>query len=338
MNFLSFSAQLDQLRIQNVETRGFRFAKSTKSNVLSHIRQWLYYALYFKITVLPASPENLSLFMELMSRTCGYDHCKSVLGSVKYLHGATSHDFPSNNFGLEETLQGIKRKKAGTPNRVLPIDPVILRRMYQHINVQKPADLSLWCGFLIAFFCLFRKANVCPKDSKFDPACVLTRGDIVIDEEEEIVLVFVNFSKTNQYMKNSHVIPIPKNRDPALDLYTHLKRLYTLVKVDDDAPALSYSSKHFIGHRVFTSKLKMLLTKSGLDPAMYSGHSFRRGGASYLYSIGGSTLMVQVLGDWSSQVFTRYLLLSLDDRLDAQHLISKNINETVGLDSLPVQR
>ena len=286
--------------------------------------------------MLPASAENLSLFMELMSKTCGYDHCKNVLSSIKYMHCATSHTFPSNDFGLEETLQGLKRKKAGTPNRVLPIDPVILRRMYRHINIQKPADLSLWCGFFIAFFCLFWKANVCPKDAKFDPACVLTRGDIVIDDEDKNVLIFVNFSKTNQYMKNFHVIPIPKNEDPAMDLFTHLKRLFTLVKADDDAPALSYTPNHFISHKVFTAKLKTLLAKAGLDPSLYSGHSFRRGGASFLYSVGGSTLMVQVLGDWASQVFTRYLLLSLDDRLDAQNLISKNIDNTVGCDQLPV--
>jgi hypothetical protein len=324
------SAYLDQLKSQNVETRGFRFAKSTKSNVLSHIRQWLYFTTYFNKPVLPASAVDLSLFMELMSKTCGYDHCKSVLSSIKYLHSATDQVFPSNNFGLEETLQGLKRRKAGTPKRVVPIDPVILRRMFHHVNLQKLQDLSLWCGFLIAFFCLFRKANVCP-----DPACVLTRGDIMIDEEGKNVLIFVNFSKTNQYKKNFHVIPIPHNSDPALDLYTHLKSLFTLVQVEDDAPALSYGPKNFIAHRVFTTRLTTLLSKAGFDPTLYSGHSFRRRGASYLYSIGGTTLMVQVLGDWASRVFTRYLLLSLDDRLDAQNLISRNINATVGQDILP---
>ena len=68
---------------------------------------------------------------------------------------------------------------------------------------------------------------MCPKDANFDPACVLTRGDIFIDHKEKMVLIFVNFSKTNQFMKNFHVIPIPKNMDPALDLYTHLSRLFT---------------------------------------------------------------------------------------------------------------
>ena len=83
-------------------------------------------------------------------------------------------------------------------------------------------------------------------------------------------------------------------------------------------------------------KLKQLLTKAGLDPSSFSGHSFRRGGASYLYSIGGTTLMVQVLGDWASQVFTRYLHLSLEDRLEAQELIADSINNTIGTTALPL--
>ena len=321
---------MDQLRQQNVRTQGFRFAKSTRTNVLSQIRQWLYFCIYFQVSMLPASPQNLCLFMELMSNSSGYRHCKNVLSGVKFLHGATGHDFPGDNFLLETTMQGLKRRLAGTPKQVLPVDPVLLRRMYQFIDVRKPVDLAAWCGFLLAFYCLFRKANLCPTESTDNPSMVLKRSDIKIDEELQTVLVYVNFSKTNQYMLRSHVIPIPRNTDPALDLYSHIKLLYSKVKTNPDSPALSFSKNGFINHRTFTDKLKLLIKKAGLDPALYSGHSFRRGGASYLYSVGGSTLMVQVLGEWSSQIYTRYLSLSVEDRLEAQQLIATNINSTVG--------
>lgn len=268
--------------------------------------------------------------MELMGNTSGYQHCKNVLSGVKFLHGATDNSFPENDFLLETTLQGLKRKLAGTPKQVLPVDPAVLRRMYQFVDTRKLSDLSAWCGFLLAFFCLFRKANLCPKDSDNNPAMVLKRGDVEIDEELGQVLVYVNFSKTNQFMRRSHVIPIPRNSDPALDLYSHLRALFNRVESSPESPVLSYSKTQYINHRTFTEKLKMLIKKAGLDPALYSGHSFRRGGASYLYSIGGTTLMVQVLGDWSSQIFTRYLSLSLEDRLEAQELIANNINRTVG--------
>ena len=243
------------------------------------------------------------MFMELMSNTSTYGHCKNVLSSVKYIHTAMGHEFPTNNFGLEATLQGIKRRLKGTPLFVLPIDPTILRRMYKHINIEKVQDLSLWCSILVAFYCLFRKANVVPKDSDFDPDCVLKRSDVVIDNESRNILIYVNFSKTNQYQRSFHVIPIPANDDPALDLFRHMKKLFSTVTVPESSPAFMFSNSSYINYRSFTTRLKTLLAKAGLEPALYSGHSFRRGGASHLYGIGGSTLMVQVLGDLRSQIY-----------------------------------
>ena len=278
---------------------------------------------------------DICLFLELMSNSSGFGHIKNVLGGLRYLHHALGFDFPTESVRIEDTLQGLKRKLKGTPKQVLPINPVILRRMYKFVNIKQTRDLALWCGFLVAFYTLFRKANVCPKELLYDPETVLTRGDVIIDNENERVLIFVNFSKTNQFQKSCHVIPIPKNVDPCLDLFRHLGSLFRKVKAEDDAPALSFSPTSFVTHKTFTERLKKLLSQSGLEPSLFSGHSFRRGGASYLYSVGGSTLMVQVLGSWSSQIFTRYIYLSVEDRLAAQNLIMENINKTVGSVELP---
>jgi hypothetical protein len=286
---------------------------------------------------MPASAVDLSLFLELLSKTSGYGHIKNVVGGVRYLHHTTGHKFPTESIWLEDTLQGLKRKLKGTPKQVLPIDPVILRRMFPFVNMRSNADIAMWVGCLLAFFTLFRKANLCPRDQKFDPGTVLTRDDVVLDTEGQRVLVFVNFSKTNQFSHRQHCIPIPRNEDPALDLYRYVELLYSRVKTHEDSPAMSYSPTSFITHRTFTTKLKSWLCKAGLDPALFSGHSFRRGGASYLYSIGGSTLMVQVMGDWRSQVFTRYLYLTMDDRQSAQSLIQSSINRTVGYTALPAE-
>ena len=146
-------------------------------------------------------------------------------------------------------MQGLKRRWAGTPKQVLPVDPVLLRRMYRFVDIRSSSDLAAWCGFLLAFYCLFRKANLCPKDEASNPSVVLKRSDIKIDEELQTVLVYVNFSKTNQYMPRSHTIPIPRHRDPALDLYSHIKLLFNMVKSSPDSPALSFSARKFINHR-----------------------------------------------------------------------------------------
>ena len=260
--------------------------------------------------------------------TVGYNHIKNIMGSLKYVHVALGYTFPSNSFSVDTTLQGLKRRLARTPFQVLPIDPTVLRLMYLKINTRKKEDLALWCSYLVAFYCLFRKANCVPESSKYDPNKILSRENIGFDENEKIVYIYVGFSKTNQYRKRDRCIPIPANDDPCLDLYRHLEQLFSTVDAPPNAPAFTYSHNKFINYDMFTRRLKQLLSSSGLNPDLYSGHSFRRGGASFLFSVGATQLMVQVLGDWSSMVYTRYLFLSAEDRMKAQQLMVDAINSS----------
>ena len=324
---LIISVLLNQLKKQNVRTQGYRFAEGTRKNYLSYLRSWFYFALFFKLQTMPALEDHLCWFMELMAVTSGYEHCKNTLGGVKYAHTALGYEFPSS-FSLDTTMQGLKRRLARTPFQVLPIDPTVLRAMYEQININKTEDLALWCSYLVAFFCLFRKANVVPKDSDFDPAKILTRKNIGLDSEREMVIIYCGFSKTNQYRKKDTCIPIPSNKDRCLDLFRHLTKLFNLVETSPEAPAFSYGKKKFINYSMFTSRLKSILKDAGLNPDLFSGHSFRRGGASFLFSIGASQLMVQVLGGWSSMVYTRYLFMSEQERLEAQLLMVNAINGT----------
>ena len=324
---LIISVLLNQLKKQNVRTQGYRFAEGTRKNYLSYLRSWFYFALFFKLQTMPALEDHLCWFMELMAVTSGYEHCKNTLGGVKYAHTALGYEFPSS-FSLDTTMQGLKRRLARTPFQVLPIDPTVLRAMYEQININKAEDLALWCSYLVAFFCLFRKANVVPKDSDFDPAKILTRKNIGLDSEREMVIIYCGFSKTNQYRKKDTCIPIPSNKDRCLDLFRHLTKLFNLVETSPEAPAFSYGKKKFINYSMFTSRLKSILKDAGLNPDLFSGHSFRRGGASFLFSIGASQLMVQVLGGWSSMVYTRYLFMSEQERLEAQLLMVNAINRT----------
>ena len=239
--------------------------------------------------------------------------------------------FPAGSFELEATLQGLKRRLSGTVNQVLPITPEILRRIYSKLNLEKLADLAIWCCFLVTFYCLLRKSNSVPEGPNYNVDQILARRHIRIDHQNQMVLVFVGWSKTNQYGNRDLVVPIHSNCDPALDLYRHLTSLFSRVDIQSDRPAFSYSKKNFVSYTSFTSRLKSLLLAAGVDPAKYSGHSFRRGGATYLHSLGATTLEIQAAGDWKTMVFTRYLHLSLEDRWRSQHLMAEAISSSCSL-------
>ena len=317
---------MEQLRLDNRKTQSFRYAKNSAANVISAIRQYFYFTNFFQVQKTPASVDTLVCFLEFMARTSGYGHLKHLYSSVKFLHEALNHPFPENNFQLDTTMQGLKRRLANVPFQVLPLSPQVLRKMFQKINLRKPEDKSLWASYLIAFYGLLRKSNVVPNSAKFDPRKVLVRRNIHVDLANNMVYLYIGFSKTNQFGGRDTIIPIPGNTDPALDPVRHVHAAMSQCHLGPDNPAFSYGQDKFITYSMFTRRLKELLKSSGFNADLYSGHSFRRGGATFLHTCGGTALMVQSSGDWSSQCFTRYLYLSEFERLKAQSLIATGIS------------
>ena len=267
------------------QTQAYLFASGTKSNIRSHIRQFVLFCCKFKKTVVPADRDTLLAFFELFSVLASYNHLKNVYSSLKFMHKAMNAPFIEDEFQLNTVLQSIKRKIARVPFQVLPITPKILSDLYNFIDVSKPFDLALWSSYLVAFYCLFRKANVVPKYMvQFDAHKELSRRKVCILEDEDVVLIYSNFSKTNQFMNRDSVIPLIRNNTRALDPVYHLKLLFSTV-IADDKPAFSYIAKgtlKCITYDLFTKRLKALLNLAGYSPDLYSGHSMRRGGATEL--------------------------------------------------------
>ena len=56
----------------------------------------------------------------------------------------------------------------------------------------------------------------------------------------------------------------------------------------------------------FLQKLKHVLFLIGVDPSRYSGHSFRRGGASFALECGLSPDLIKSQGDWKSGAYQSY--------------------------------
>ena len=322
-----FSVFLEQLRSENVVSQSFRFAKGTAQNMVSGIRTWFTYCVYYSQAHIPARAESLVPFLQLMSLTVTYAHLKHLVSAIKFYHQAKNADFPEHNFEVNNTLHGLKRELAQTVFQALPLTPAIMRAMYAHLDMSKPKDLALWCSYLVTFYCLFRKINSVPKSGKtLDMKRTLMRKHIRVDSDSNMVFVHVTFSKTIHFGQRDLVIPIPGNGDAAMDPVRHLKALFSLYPCPAESPVFSYSKDKCITYSGFTTSLKQLLKKAGYEPSHYSGHSFRRGGATLLYKLGASILQIQASGDWSSQCFARYLHVSEEERLKVQTLVATSIS------------
>ena len=67
-------------------------------------------------------------------------------------------------------------------------------------------------------------------------------------------------------------------------------------------------------YSVFLSKLKRSLSALGIDNTLYSGHSFRREGASFALECGVPSELNQSHEDWKSDTYKKYLDPSFQHR------------------------
>ena len=122
-------------------------------------------------------------------------------------------------------------------------------------------------------------------------------------------------------MASNRTVPLAPGKIGALNPVFHYEKLISENIVPEHYPAFSYWDNGVIKcvtYNSFTAYLKYLLKCIGLNPDLWSGHSFRRGGASLLYKLGIDPLTIQAVGDWSSDTFLRYLDVNIDRLWSAQ--------------------
>ena len=74
-------------------------------------------------------------------------------------------------------------------------------------------------------------------------------------------------------------------------------------------------------YALFLRKLRDHLSLIGVDPKLYAGHSFRRGGASFAYQSGVPIELIKALGDWRSDTILIYLTMPLTIRLKTANIL-----------------
>ena len=239
---------------------------------------------------------------------------------LKFLHDWYNLSFVGGSFEFKILLRGLKRKLSRAAKQALPITPEMLILMYQFVDVSSPAQLAHWTAFLFALRLLYRKSSIAPKSlNLFNPITDFSREKAVI--VQNVVLVFQNHSKTNQFMASSRVIPLVASNVRALDPVFHYESLILNNVLPKNYPAFSYFENgkiKCVTHKSFTDFLKFLLRQIGVNPDDWTGHSFRRGGASFLYRLGLDAITIQAVGDWSSDSFLRYLEVNFAKLWSAQ--------------------
>jgi len=177
----------------------------------------------------PTSARILKAYMAWLCRTVkSQSTVRNYVHGLKVLHtlqGLDDSGFTECTVGL--ALRGVDRTLRYTPRRAQPITPGMLTRLVANLDSDIPEDATFRALFLLSFFLFLRKSNTVPDSVRgFDPSKQLVRGDC--RRSGGILFVYSKWSKTNQFGRRSHGVPLlPLTGSPLcpVEAYTNMCRV-----------------------------------------------------------------------------------------------------------------
>ena len=137
--------------------------------------------------------------------------------------------------------------------------------------------------------------------------------DIAVDSHDDpsTIAITIKASKTDPYRQGVTVY-LGATGSPLCPV----KALLAFIMVRGDAPGslFQFANKQFLTRERFVTHVRSALSKAGLNPDVYAGHSFRIGAATFAHEKGIEDSTIMTLGRWKSNAYQRYI------RIPQEHL------------------
>lgn len=231
---------------------------------------------------------------------------KRKLGALASWH--TDLGFPAQFVTprLERVITGVNRYHGvATRPQPLPITLPVLRRVVGRVRRYPwayggPLDhLGVVAAFTLMFACFMRMGEV--TYDKFDRRFDLCRGSVQSSDDMKIT---IPASKTDPF-RVGVTLAVPRGpSDICPD--TAMRHWLAASPGSDDSPLFTWRTGSMT-RATLEGLLRKALSDEGFAGPRFTGHSFRRGAATWAASIGMSPDEIKTLGRWNSDCFRLYV-------------------------------
>lgn len=211
---------------------------------------------------------------------------------------------------LRRTIRGALRTcGVRAAESTMPITLPILRRVLDVIKARprdfggRTAACALRTVFTLAFACFLRLGE-CTWDV-FMPDLHLTWDAVDFGGASRPATLLLKMSKTDYDHQGVSVV-IPESGSEVCPI-AHLREWQSISRPRSPRDALFYLPGGNFPKKVVVAALRRALLQAGLPAKDFSGHSFRRGAATWASSIGVPDEQIQLLGRWASTAHRRYV-------------------------------
>ena len=290
-------------------------AVSTQRTYSCGQRRYLRFCEAAGTQALPVREDVLCKFIAQLSLD-GLRHrtMKTYMAGIRLLQidRGLGDPFLSSLCKLHYVLWGVKRTQAedgGSSRKRLPITPSLLRSIkgIWDRNCADPDLIMLWAACCMAFFGFMRAGELTvPSNKGYDAAVHLSLSDISVDNPTSLGVLCVRLkaSRTDPFRKGISLF-IGK---VASDIYPVAAMLaYLMVRGLHAGPLFKFQDGRFLTRQRLVTAVRDALHSAGVQPGLYSGHSFRIGAATTAAARGMEDSVVMALGRWRSLAYLEYI-------------------------------
>lgn len=144
------------------------------------------------------------------------------------------------------------------------------------------------------------------KGGKFNASLNLTRNSVQFLPDATHARLSLPASKTDPFRKGVTITLTAAPGRPTCPIDA-LKRLFNELPRDGNEPLFEQPDGKALSHPFFVGAIRKTLSKAGINPHLYAGHSFRRGASSAAAAAGYSDYEIQLLGRWRSDSYKLYI-------------------------------
>lgn len=235
--------------------------------------------------------------------------------------------------------RGIKRAKQHKPRQAQPMNFILLQRMSHQVG-ESSLELACWAAILTAFYGMLRSSNLVAKTkATFDPLKQLCMQDIVMENQAQMALIHIKWSKTIQFAQRQVVLPIFGIPHSPLCPLRAIDKLVEsragLRGVGPQTQAFSYAKKgklHTLTYSTLARYFAIWVRKAGAEGKKFSLHSLRRGAATLAFQANLPGELIKSHGDWASDAYLNYLSISLHQRCE----VAKALTVMAGCSAVPL--
>jgi hypothetical protein len=301
-------------------------AMSTQTNYANHAKAFLGWAVvYNKFPVLPITDEVLSDYIIWASQSAQACSIRVYLAGLRSFVLDNGYEWtPLHQCRLAySSYMAVKRLHGTPPEPKLALEIEHLMAFRKLIDAALMGNnatdslamiwLAWWAAAMVAYFLMLRKDNVTvQKATAINDGAHLRLGDFRPTNGTwtdppgtiQTVIVTIRRSKTNQFQNREHTVALCAIPGHILCPVEACRRVFVhtmLLPLSTPAfQVMTPGGNTALTHEVFVGLLHGLLTDMGLDPKAFSGHSFRRGGATLAFRLVNDEALVAHHGDWAS--------------------------------------